>query len=128
EVRRPHYPTTTEQQREIITTFDKTTVDGDLNTLVTALHPDVVFTIDNNNKAITTRKPLEGADRVARALKALAAKGGTGVDFDLVNINRIPNMLGVSDDAATLVSFTIDDGLIVAIDVIRNPDKLRRLP
>ena len=33
-----------------------------------------------------------------------------------------------ADGAVTVMSFTIDDGRIVAIDVQRNPEKLRRLP
>jgi hypothetical protein len=28
----------------------------------------------------------------------------------------------------TVIAFTIDAGLITAVDVMRNPDKLRRLP
>ena len=32
------------------------------------------------------------------------------------------------DGAVTVVGFTVDDGRIRAIDIQRNPEKLRRLP
>jgi RNA polymerase sigma-70 factor (ECF subfamily) len=90
--------------------------------------PDVVFTSDGGGVVSAARKPLEGADRVARAIQALAKKGGAGVDFDFVDVNGMPGLMGVAGDIATVISFTIDDGKIVAIDVQRNPEKLRRLP
>ena len=39
----------------------------------------------------------------------------------------VANMIGRSPSTvvATVISFTIDDGRIVAIDAVRNPDKLR---
>ena len=43
--------------------------------LLAFLHPDVVLTSDGGGIVTAARKPLEGADRVARAMMALAAKG-----------------------------------------------------
>jgi RNA polymerase sigma-70 factor (ECF subfamily) len=41
----------------------------------------------------------------------------------------MPGLLTMSGDGVpTVMSFTVDDGKIVAIDVQRNPEKLRRLP
>ena len=37
----------------------------------------------------------------------------------------MPGVLAVDGGLATVISFTIDDGRIVAIDAVRNPDKLR---
>jgi RNA polymerase sigma-70 factor (ECF subfamily) len=37
----------------------------------------------------------------------------------------MPGALSVEGGMATVISFTIDDGRIVAIDAVRNPDKLR---
>ena len=37
----------------------------------------------------------------------------------------MPGVLAVGGGEATVVSFTVDDGRIVAIDAMRNPDKLR---
>jgi len=41
----------------------------------------------------------------------------------------MPGLLGIGPDGVrTVMSFTVDGGRIVAIDVQRNPEKLRRLP
>ena len=129
EARRPRFPATPAQQREAIAAFGKAALEGDMEGLLAILHPDVVFTTDGGGVVSAARKPLEGADRVARAVKALAAKGGAGVNFDLVDVNGMPGLLGATNDGVTMVmSFTVDDGQIVAIDVQRNPDKLRDLP
>jgi RNA polymerase sigma-70 factor, ECF subfamily len=66
---------------------------------------------------------------VARLSKALTAKGAGATHVELVDVNGMPGLLSIgSDGVATVMSFTVDDGRIVAIDVQRNPEKLRRLP
>ena len=38
-------------------------------------------------------------------------------------------MLGIGPDGIpTVMAFTVDDGRITALDIQRNPEKLRRLP
>jgi RNA polymerase sigma-70 factor (ECF subfamily) len=130
EARRPRYPATPEQQRDVVLAFARAAGDGDLDALVDVLHPDVVFTSDGGGVVTAARKPLVGADREARATKAIAAKGlATGAHVELVDINGMPGLLSVGPDGTvTVTSFTVDDGKIVAIDVQRNPEKLRRLP
>ena len=129
EARRPRFPATPEQQREVIVAFDRAAREGDVAELLSLLHPDVVFTTDGGGLVTAARKPVEGADRVARTVKALAAKGGRDVAFEMVDVNGMPGLRGTGlDGVAMVMSFTVDDGQIVAIDVQRNPEKLRRLP
>jgi RNA polymerase sigma-70 factor, ECF subfamily len=96
--------------------------------LLAVLHPDVVFTSDGGGIVIAARKPLEGADRVARAIKAMAAKAGAYANAELVDVNGLPGVRNTGNDGVvTIVSFTVDGGRITAIDVQRNPEKLRRV-
>lgn len=126
EARRPRFPATKQQQRDLIVAFGQATLEGDMDRLLELLHPDVVFTSDGGGVVIAARKPLEGADRVARAMIALAARGGT---FEIVDVNGEPGVLGIGPDGiATVMAFTVDDGRITALDIQRNPEKLRRLP
>ncbi|GAA2116629.1 hypothetical protein [Actinomadura alba] len=37
-------------------------------------------------------------------------------------------MLRDADDVLSVIAFTFDAGLIIAIDVVRNPDKLTAVP
>jgi hypothetical protein len=129
EARRPRFPVTPDQQRELIVAFGQAAFEGDMDALINALHPDVVFTSDGGGIVSAARKPLVGADRVARAMTALANKGGAGSDVSIVDVNGMPGAILVAPDGTvTIISFTIDAARIVAIDVQRNPEKLRRLP
>ncbi|MDA0180627.1 RNA polymerase sigma factor SigJ [Solirubrobacter phytolaccae] len=127
EARRPRFPATPQQQREIIGAFATAARDGDLDALLEVLHPDVVFTADGGGVVTASRKPLHGAERVAKTVKALAKHGGAGVTFDLVDVNGMPGLAGQGrDGVASVISFTVDDGRITAIDIQRNPEKLGR--
>ncbi|WP_028067100.1 sigma-70 family RNA polymerase sigma factor [Solirubrobacter soli] len=130
EARRPRFPASPEQQRDVVLAFGRAAAEGDLEGLMELLHPDVVFTSDGGGIVTAARKPIGGADRVARLAKTLAEKAAeAGGHFELVDVNGLPGWLGIGHDGqATVMSFTIDDGKIVAIDVQRNPEKLRRLP
>jgi RNA polymerase sigma-70 factor (ECF subfamily) len=130
EARRPRFPATPEQQREIVLAFARAARGGDLDALMELLHPDVVFTSDGGGVVSAARKPIGGAERVARLTKTLTAKAvEAGGRAELVDINGLAGLLTSSSDGVpTVMSFTVDDGRIVAIDVQRNPEKLRRLP
>jgi len=126
EARRPRFPATPEQQREIIVAFGQAAGEGDMEGLLALLHPDVVFTSDGGGVVNAARKPLEGAERVARALAAMAAKVGANETVELVEVNGMPGARSIgADGIVNIMSFTIDDGRITAIDVQRNPEKLR---
>jgi len=130
EARRPRFPATPEQQRDVVLAFGRAASEGDVDGLMELLHPDVVFTSDGGGVVTAARKPIVGADRVARVTKALTTKGvRAGGRVELVEVNGMPGWMSTAPDgSATVMSFTIDEGRIVAIDVQRNPEKLRRLP
>ncbi len=124
EARRPRFPATREQQRKVIGAFLRAAGDGDMDALLAVLHPDVVFTSDGGGVVNAARKPLVGADRVARAARALARHRGR---VEWLDVNGMPGVRTDGDGVATVMSFTLDGGRIVAIDVVRNPAKLRSL-
>src|SRR3954447_13458141 len=59
EARRPRFPATPEQQREIVTAFGHAAREGDIEGLLAVLHPDVVLTSDGGGVVTAARKPLE---------------------------------------------------------------------
>ena len=128
EARRPRFPATREQQQEIVDAFAAATLDGDVDELVALLHPDVVMTTDGGGKVTAPRKPIEGAERVAEVTVALARKGGDPSTLRFVDVNGMPGILIRDwDGTASVAAFTVDDGRIVEIDVVRNPAKLHGL-
>ena len=126
EARRPRFPATPERQREVVDAFIAATSGGDMVALVELLHPDVVLTSDGGGVVAASRKPIEGSDRVSRALVALAAKGLKGARIEHVDVNGMPGLyMEAADGTAGVVGFTVDGGRITAIDLVRNPAKIR---
>jgi RNA polymerase sigma-70 factor (ECF subfamily) len=82
---------------------------------------------DGGGRVPAPRLPLHGAERVAGALLGLERKrlrDGRPLSTQLANVN---GALGVvTHDGITLnvMSFAFDGGRIVAIDNLRNPEKL----
>jgi RNA polymerase sigma-70 factor (ECF subfamily) len=127
------------EQRKILDAFLAALAGGDLATVVGLLHPDVVMIGDSNGKERTARRPVRGADKVARFLLGLLGRYGPGqfgparlvlVNGDLGMI--VPPWPGDAEHpvpAAGRVScFTVHDGRITAIYDVVNPDKLSRAP
>jgi|tagenome__1003787_1003787.scaffolds.fasta_scaffold20421259_2 RNA polymerase sigma-70 factor (ECF subfamily) len=128
EARRPRFPADRERHQEIVTTFIQAVAEGDTEQLVALLHPDAVMRTDGGGKVNAARKPVEGAERIARVSEALARKGADPSTLRIVDVNGMPGMLVRDwDGVVNVAAFTIDDGKIVAIDIVRNPDKLHGL-
>jgi RNA polymerase sigma-70 factor, ECF subfamily len=128
EARRPRFPATPEQQREIVAAFVAAVSDGDTDALVGLLHPGAVLRTDGGGKVNAPRKPVEGAERVAKVALALSRKGADPATLRLVDVNGMPGMMVRDwDGHYNVAAFTVDDGRITAIDVVRNPEKLQGL-
>jgi len=99
---------------------------GNLDALVHTLDPHVVHTSDGGGKVTAARRPIIGADNVIRFLQGLIAKHSDGQCAELIAVNG-RSAVGVYDSAGlnSVITLTIDGGLITRIDVIRAPDKLR---
>jgi RNA polymerase sigma-70 factor (ECF subfamily) len=126
--RRPRFPATAREQQRVVTAFALAVQRGDLEALLAVLDPAVVYRVDGGGVVTAARHPLEGADRVARALLALARKGAAGARGALVGVNGAPGLLVEAGGERSVVAFTLDGGRIAAIDIVRNPDKLRAVP
>jgi RNA polymerase sigma-70 factor (ECF subfamily) len=125
---RPRFPATREQQHAIVEAFLAAVTDGDADALLELLAPDVVMRADGGGVVVAARKPIEGAGKVARTTIALSRAGGRGATGRIVDVNGMPGLLSHANGVANVVAFTIDDGRITAIDIVRNPEKLRDLP
>jgi RNA polymerase sigma-70 factor (ECF subfamily) len=126
EAGRPRYPPTREQHAAITTAFATACTEGDLDLLMTLLDPDVVWRTDGGGKVSAALVIHHGAGKVARAMMALARhiRGGYGAD-----VNGAPGLvLGDRFGFLSVISLTVDAGRIVAIDIVRNPDKLATVP
>lgn len=102
---------------------------GDLQGLVTLLAEDAVLTSDGGGKANAARKPLFGADLIARFLVNLTrlAAGGTW-EIRLVEVNGRLGALNVfNGKLLSVVSLHVENGRIQRLYFVLNPDKLPEL-
>jgi RNA polymerase sigma-70 factor (ECF subfamily) len=98
---------------------------GDLAALVAVLDPEVVLTSDGGGQVTAARRPVHGAERVARFVLGLTSKG-TDEQIRVVNVNGAPGIgLFRGDALSGVVSLTLGRAGIARIDFVRAPDKLR---
>ncbi|MDZ4233084.1 MAG: RNA polymerase sigma-70 factor [Dietzia sp.] len=98
---------------------------GDLDGLMSMLAPDVVWTADSDGKVSAARRPVSGADRVARLLMGFARLAGSEGRVEPAIYNSAPAMvLYLGDHLEGVVSFEVVDGRIANFYAMRNPEKL----
>jgi RNA polymerase sigma-70 factor, ECF subfamily len=127
---KPRFPADPDEELRLVAAFAVAWQEGDHEALLGVLDPDAIFRADGGGIVNSAGKPLAGADRIARALLGLrrsAARRGVEVDGRLARVNGAAGLVLVESDATSVVSLTIDAGRIVAVDIVRNPEKLGRL-
>ncbi len=123
----PRFHPTRQQQLEIATAFARACTEGDLEQLISLLHPDAVWRSDGGGRITASRRPQHGAAKIARGMIAFARRPPQA--GRLADVNGSPGLLlRDADGILTVIGLTTDDRQITAIDVIRNPDKLHALP
>jgi RNA polymerase sigma-70 factor, ECF subfamily len=123
---RPRQSGTPQEQQRAVEAFAVAADGGDLDALLAVLDPDVVMRSDGGGRVHAARKPLVGADRVSRALVALARKFAGQSEAHFVDVNGLPGLLMVNreDGQVSVLAFTVDAARITTIHMQRNPDKL----
>ncbi|MDH6464070.1 RNA polymerase sigma factor (sigma-70 family) [Micromonospora sp. A200] len=112
------------RQREVVEAFFAAARDGDFDALVAVLHPDVVLRSDGGPGSRHT-VVLTGAPTVA----------GQAVTFGRLYPFMRPALVNGAAGAVvaaqgrpiSVMGFTVTDGRIVAVDVLSDTDRLRRL-
>jgi RNA polymerase sigma-70 factor (ECF subfamily) len=127
EAARPRYPATAAEQRQLLEVFLTAASSGDVEALLALLDPEVEYRSDGGGRVPAARQVLRGAERVASALAAMAAHYRGAFETAVVEVNGAPGLLVEGEGTVSVVALTVDAGRIRAIDVIRNPDKLRHL-
>jgi RNA polymerase sigma-70 factor, ECF subfamily len=123
---RPRCAASRAQHERAVRAFADAVTEGDLDGLIAVLDPDVVWVSDGGGRATAARKPQHGAVHVARAWLALGRRAiGTPAAIELNG--RLGLLIPGTDGHRSALSFTVDGGRIARIDVVRNPEKLRRV-
>jgi RNA polymerase sigma-70 factor (ECF subfamily) len=101
---------------------------GDIEGLMAVLAPDVVELSDGGAAKRAGRRPIVGADRVARLMVNLA-KRSPHLSVRFVQVNARPGLLFTDGDEPEMVmTFDLDEqGRVARIFSQLNPDKLAHL-
>lgn len=131
QARRPRFAAVAPDENARITEqFLAAAATGDIGAVLTMLAPDVTWTADSGGRVSAARRPVTGADKVARMVLGLLSKATELPDVraELVVCNAAPAVL-LYRGALIEAVFTVEivDGLITHLYAMRNPDKLAAL-
>jgi RNA polymerase sigma-70 factor (ECF subfamily) len=99
---------------------------GDVRGVLARLAPDVVCTSDGGPDRRAARRPVVTAPRVARLLVNLSGRYGGRIEATPVSVNGDAGYVIEVDGAIDQVlSCSVADGMVTAVRIMRNPDKLR---
>jgi RNA polymerase sigma-70 factor (TIGR02957 family) len=125
--RRPRMEVSRTEQRQVVERFLAALATGDVQELMDVLAPDVVVVADGGGLVPAARRPIEGAEAVARLL-AKFAQVAPRARVDTVWLNgALAARIDLAGELNTAVTFVVEDGRIARIYAIRNPHKLTRL-
>jgi RNA polymerase sigma-70 factor, ECF subfamily len=127
---RPRFHMPKERGLEIASAFFAATRSGDMQELQSLLAADVTVYSDGGGRRPAATRPIVGFDDVMRFHASLAhlfaRKMSQIVRYGF--INGLPGFVTIEpDDTLQTTALQIEDGKIVAIYIMRNPDKLQHL-
>jgi RNA polymerase sigma-70 factor (ECF subfamily) len=125
--RRPFEPVDAARTAEITEQFMTAAATGDLEGLMSILAPDAIWTADSGGKASAARRPVMGADKVAKAIIGIFRLGQKlpDVRIETAVYNSAPAVVVYSGDNLEGVFLVeIIDAKITHFYAMRNPDKL----
>ncbi|OSC40972.1 RNA polymerase sigma-70 factor [Mycobacterium decipiens] len=116
------------RNEQITAAFLQTAANGDVAALMAMLAPDATWLADSGGKVSAARRPVVGAERVARAIAGLMRKAGAQLQVQTVTCNSAPAVLLYLDGHLEgVITLEIVDDKITHFYVMRNPDKLTTL-
>jgi len=127
---RPRQAISKEQHRELVSRFVLAAATNNPAEIANLLAPDVVLYSDGGGKAAAALNPIYGADKVLRFTIGVMKKFGPvdGFQIEETEINGAPGfLLRTADGLHSALTVELDGGLIRAVYLLRNPDKLRRV-
>ncbi|MEU1665492.1 RNA polymerase sigma factor SigJ [Streptomyces sparsogenes] len=128
EERKPRFEVDPAQRRDLTERFLAAARDGDLEGLLSLLAPDVRLIGDSGGKSKAPLRVMEAADKIARFMVAVTQAAGQHPELAFTEINGGPALVLFADGRPdTVLSLDVADGLVQAVYIIRNPDKLAHL-
>lgn len=114
------------QVKSLIEVFLQAVVQEDTEALTAILKKDIVMYSDAGGKAAAALKPLFGFDKVAKFMIGISKVGkDTFTGLDMIQVNgQLAALISTDKGPDTLMAFSINEGQIEELYIIRNPDKI----
>jgi RNA polymerase sigma-70 factor, ECF subfamily len=127
---RPRFPVNKERSMELASAFFSASRDGDMQALQSLLAADVVIHADGGGKRHAALEPVVGLEAVMQVheglAKLFAAQRSQLVQFGF--INGLPGFVTLEGDGELqTTAIELEDGKIIGLYIVRNPDKLRHM-
>jgi RNA polymerase sigma-70 factor, ECF subfamily len=128
---RPRFDVDRETHEELTDRFLEATQNGDTEGLIALLAEDVFTYTDGGGKAQAPRREVHGREHVARFMVGIARpdRGVAAVTLHRVLVNGVPGRLArdAQGNAVAVLTLDVADGLVTAVRIVVNPDKLGHL-
>ena len=136
--RRARFDADRGEQRRVTERFLEAATGGDLKGLMAVLSPGVDLVADGGGKALAPRRPVHGAEKVARFLVAIVGEEPTDRFLESVGLGssgevrvRMAPVNGetgvvitVGDEPISALVLDVYDGMVRTIRLVANPEKL----
>ena len=129
---RPRFTVSQEEAARLASAFMSAAASGDMKALSAVLAEDAVFVSDGGGKRTASLRTHVGPADIMRLLEGIAwRQGGMAwpLTFRAVRINGYFGVIMENEDGPMTIAFEPnDEGRLVGIYLVRNPDKLGHLP
>ena len=135
--RRPRFEPSVQEQKRLVQSFVEAASEGEMGKLLSLLAEDVRLYSDGGGQVPAARNPVAGSERVARFVLGIVRKARrreraeevAPLSMRRAEVNGLPGLIGYSGgQPAGVLTLEVSGGLIRAVRIIVNPDKLRHIP
>jgi RNA polymerase sigma-70 factor, ECF subfamily len=127
---RPRFQTSPEEGRRLAAAFRRAAEAGDAQALTELLAEDAVLYSDGGGKRPAALNPIRGADKILRFLTGVTRKNPSlaAMQARAATVNGLAGYIAREPDGSiNTLAFEHHAGRIVAIYLVRNPEKLRHV-
>jgi RNA polymerase sigma-70 factor, ECF subfamily len=130
EAGRPRFPASREEGHRLATAFRNAAESGDADALKQLLAEDAVLYSDGGGKRPAALNPIYGAQNIVRFVAGVTRKTPSlrATQLRAATVNGLAGfVMREPDGSINTMAFDHRDGHIIAIYLVRNPEKLRHV-
>ncbi len=127
DARRPREVASASETRAALESFQRALATGDIQSLLDVLAPEVVLLSDGGGVKQAARRPITGADKVARFMSGGLGKNDRPMTVGVTVVNGSPALaVHLDGELDGIMAVRVEAGRISGLYYVRNPHKLTR--